>query len=273
MESHAALIVVVVGSLSLAGCRTDPASARQKLGSPNPAERANAAAVLRAAYAKDPASLGDHGESYWAERLRSVPGQTDSEVSKILPGAKMLPGSEGGGGGRTVTFRLDDFWLATMGQSDRGDDLYFSAGPPRRFVLHVDVPPPPAFTGTWATYYVNGTVYRSAEMDQGRRIRVREQYDSGRVRVENVFVDEKLDGHIVTYFADGKPEWDQTYAKGELVGKELWFWPNGKVRHERHWKNGKEDGRTMIYGESGSLSSCIEHRDGVEVGRCDDDTK
>ncbi|CAN5833436.1 hypothetical protein BH11MYX4_BH11MYX4_50690 [soil metagenome] len=48
----------------------DPAKARQKLASTDRAERAAAAEVLKSAYAKEPASLGDHGESYWAERLK-----------------------------------------------------------------------------------------------------------------------------------------------------------------------------------------------------------
>lgn len=261
---------IVVASLSSFGCRMDPASVRRKLASPDPAERAKAAAVLKAAYAEDPLALGDHGATFWAERLQRLPGKTDREVGDILPGARLLPGSEAGGGGRTVTFRLDDFWLATAGQSDRGDDRYFVADPPRRFVVHVDVPPPPGFSGTWTTYYANGAVYASMEIDHGRVTRARELHDNGRVRVENVYVDGARDGHIVTYFADGKPEWDQTFAKGELVGEERWYWESGKLREERHWKNGKRDGRMKIYGESGSLH-CIEYRDGVEVGQsCED---
>lgn len=251
----------------------DPASARQKLGSPDPAERAKAAEVLRFAYAKDPTALGDHGAIYWAERLQRVPGKTDVEVSKILAGAKILPGSEGGGGGRSVTFRLDDFWLATTGQSDRGDGRYFSAEPARRFVVHIDVPPPAGFNGTWTTYYVNGAVYESVELDRGRVKRAREQHDNGQVRVESVYVDGARDGHVVTYFADGKPEWDQTYAKGELVGEERWYWEAGKLRELRHWKNGKQHGRMKIYGQDGALNRCIEHRDGVEVGQSCDDPK
>ncbi len=263
--------LVVVGFVSLAGCRRDPASARQKLASPDPAERAKAAEALRSAYAKDPVALGDHGASHWAERLKRVPGKTDDEVRDILAGATILPGSEGGGGGRSVTFRLDDFWLATMGQSDRGDGRYFSAGPARRFVVHVDVQPPAGFTGTWTTYYVNGAVYASTEIDHGRVMRARQQHDNGQVRVESVYVDGAREGHVVTYFADGKPEWDQNYAKGELVGEERWYWENGKLREARRWKNGKQDGRMKVYGEDGSLRHCIEHRDGVEVGRsCDD---
>lgn len=264
----------LVGLSALAGCRADLASEKQKLAATSAAERAKAAEALRAAYVKDPIALGDHGASYWAERLKRVPGATDHEVGKILEGAKLLPGSEGGGGGRTVTFRLDDFWVATAGQSDRGDGRYFSAGPARRFVVHVDVLPPPDFTGTWTTYFMNGAVFESAEMDHGRVTRRREQHDNGQVRFEDVYVDGRRDGHVVTYFADGKPEWDQTYAKGELVGDERWYWENGKLREARRWKNGKQDGRMKIYGEDGSLSHCIEHRDGVEVGRsCGDPDK
>jgi antitoxin component YwqK of YwqJK toxin-antitoxin module len=161
-----------------------------------------------------------------------------------------------------------------MGQSDRGDELYFHADPPRRVVVHVDVPPPAQFTGTWTTYYVNGAVYESVELDHGNTTRAREMHDNGQVREENVYVDGRREGHVVTYFADGKPEWDQTYAKGELVGEERWYWPNGKLREQRHWKNGKQDGRTKIYGEGGGLNHCIEYRDGVSVGdSCGDDAK
>jgi hypothetical protein len=259
--------LILVAFLSLAGCRMDPAAARQKLASTDRAERAKAAEVLSSAYTKDPAALGDHGEEYWAERLKRVPGKNDAELSKILPGAKLLPGSEGGGGGRTVSFRLDTFWVAAMGQSDRGDALYFRADPPRRVVVHIDVQPPPAFTGTWTTYYVNGAVYESAELDRGHATRARLFHDNGQVREDNVYEDGRRDGHLVTYFADGKPEWDQTYARGELVGEERWYWQNGKLREERHWKNGIQDGRTKIYAEGGSLRHCIEYRDGVAVGQ------
>lgn len=267
---RAAFVLVAVGALALTACKFDPAGARQKLASPDPAVRAKAAEALRSAYATDPALVGDHGASYWAERLKRVPGSSDSEVGRILEGAKVLPGSEGGGGGHSVTFRLDDFWLATTGQSDRGDERFFSAGPPRRFVVHVDVAPPPGFTGTWTTYYVNGAVHTAVEMDHGHTTRTREMHDNGQLRVAAVYVDGLREGHVVTSFADGKPEWDQTYAKGELDGEERWYWDSGKLREARRWKNGKQDGRMKIYGESGALWGCVEHRDGVEVGRsCD----
>lgn len=258
-----ALIALVV----LAGCerRPDAREAKRALESTSALERERGAAALRKIYAKDPQALGDHGEQYWVERLAGLRGASSEETARILAGGRSM-GSEGGGGGSTDHFRLDDFWSAELFRDDRRGTIW-GYEPPRRNVVHVDVAPPPKLTGTWTTYFVNGAVYDARELEGGVPRRDREFHDNGALRREYLYVDGKLDGAFVTRFADGSTEWEESYAKGKKVGVERWFHRNGKLRQEEHWVDGVRDGRSTFYGDSGSVVQCIDYRAGAEVSR------
>lgn len=214
-------------------------------------------------YAKAHASVGDHGEAYWADRIARVRDRSASEAMAILEHPRAM-GSEAGGGGATETYRLDDFWMTTLARSTR-TDMIFDTTPPRRVVTHVDVTPPEKFTGTWTTYFVNGAVYESTDLEGGVRRRDRYFHDSGKLRYEATYVDGELDGTIVSRDENGLPEWERTYAKGKQVGVDKIFYPGGKPMQEAHYRGGMLDGLMRNFSESGSVTYCAAYRAGVQV--------
>jgi hypothetical protein len=246
----------------LFSCKPDLAASRALLGSQNPAEREKGAEILRKAYAKDPVAFGDHGETYWADKLKKVPGTAEG------PGGKSL-GGEGGGGGFTENYQLDDFWAATVWGNQK-DHVYTGYDPPRRLVKSVAVAPPSAFTGEWKTFFVDGAVYEIADYENGRARRRREFHDNGQLRVERTIVDGQLEGTFVWRFADGTTEWEESYAKGKKVGVERRFWPGGKMREEMYWLGDKLEGRSAFFDKDGKRTQCSEYHAGERLGPCPD---
>lgn len=257
----------LVALVFVIGCKhqLDAHEGRKALESADPVQRQAGATALQKIYAKSPESLGDHGEKYWVSRLAGLRGASSAESQRILAGGRSM-GSEGGGGGSTDNFRLDDFWSATLYREHQHDTIT-GYEPPRRNVVHIDVTRPPGFTGTWTTYFVNGAVFDACEFEGGVPRRDREYHDTGQLRREYLYVDGQRDGTVITRFADGTTEWEETFAKGKRVGVEKWFHRNGKLRQEDHWADDKRDGRTTFYNEDGSVMRCIDYRAGVEVGR------
>lgn len=221
--------------------------------------------MLQAMYAKDPSSLGDHGEKHWVDALKRLPGASSSDAQGILAGCR-AKGGEGGGGGSNLHYELDDFWAAQLYHDDR-KDTFFGYEPPRRQVVHVYVQRPPSFTGTWTTYYVNGAVFDSCEYGAGIPRRCLEQHDNGARRHETLYVDGAPEGAVVTLFANGSTEREETYVKGKLVGVQKWFYASGKPRQVDHWANDQREGRATFFDESGSPTTCIDYHADVEVRR------
>jgi len=54
-------------------------------------------------------------------------------------------------------------------------------------------------------------------------------------------------------------------AEGTWNGKAVWYFPNGNVKTEGSYKNGKEDGVFKFYDEAGSSRGQRVYRDGVEI--------
>ena len=244
---------------AITGCSRGPEAARAALASPSSAERQKAAMTLQEMYAKSASSLGDHGETYWTERLQKARGKETAEAVAILGGAK-LSGGEAGGGGESVTARLDAFWVATLGRSTRGDDVVFATDTPRRNVIHVDVEPPRGFTGTWTTYFVHGAVYETVELRGGVLQRRRQFHEGGQLRSESRYVDGELDT-LATRSPKGALEREETWSKGHQVSERS-FYPSGRVEYETTY-NGSATERQRRFLESGELTSCTVFRKGV----------
>ena len=251
----------------LIGCKHQLTSseAKKALASAVPRERDEGAAVLKRMYAKDPLSLGDHGEAYWVERLKKIRGVTIDEAQRILGGIQTR-GGEAGGMGATDHVGLDDFW-ATEIHRELQHNTITGYDPPRRSVVDVHVDPPSGYTGTWTTYFVNGAVHDSFELDRGISVRDREYHDNGQLRSDHLYVDGHREGTVIIHFADGSTEWEESYAKGKKVGVEKWFYRNGKPRQEDHWADDKREGRTTYFSDTGYPTLCIDYRAGVEVDR------
>lgn len=246
--------------LFLASCNRSTEAARAALASPDPVEREKAAKALRTVYERSRSSVGDHGEAHWNERLEKARGHTTTEALAIL-GATKLSGGEAGGGGESITVRLDDFWSATLGRSTRGDDVVFATGKARRDVAHVDVERPASFTGSWSTYYVHGATYDTVDLRGGITERARRFHESGRVRTDIRYVDGKIDGSFATRSPEGALEREETWSMGRQVSERSYY-PSGRVDVETTYGRGAVESQRHFL-ESGSLASCTIFEKGV----------
>lgn len=110
------LLGSIVAVVLLLACGPSGVEARRMLASDEPKTRAEGASALHQMWAKAPRSVGDHGETYWAERIARVRGRSASEAMAILEHPRAM-GSEAGGGGATETYQLDDFWITESRKS------------------------------------------------------------------------------------------------------------------------------------------------------------
>jgi len=81
---HLALtLIALVAMIGAPARKSQPsaAEATEGLSSMDPLARKDAAVALESRYAKDPTSLGDHGEKYWQEQLARLPGAPAAEAS------------------------------------------------------------------------------------------------------------------------------------------------------------------------------------------------
>lgn len=250
----------VIGLVLLASCKPSIERTQAALASQSPAEREKAAEILRAAYAKDPLSFGDHGEAYWTARLKDVPGKAHLDFGKVH-------GGEGGGGGFSDNVELDDFWWTTVWGNQK-DHVYTGYDPPRRMVRSVEAKPPAGFTGTWITYYIDGARHVVDDLVDGRSSRVREYHDNGQLEVDRTYVDGKLDGTFVWKYADGKTHHEESYVKGVQVGVSRWFSREGRLQTESYYRDGKIDGQSLTFDKDGKLQTCSIYEAGEHKGYC-----
>ncbi|WP_438479718.1 SUMF1/EgtB/PvdO family nonheme iron enzyme [Oleiharenicola lentus] len=120
-----------------------------------------------------------------------------------------------------------------------------------------------------------------------------EKYSDGKIRAtwgscvaaNGDFV---LHGPRVSYFPNGRKQYEATYALGHKVGAETWwredgsvtwtrehrpdgtstwtqFWENGRKRAESHWKKFVADGPAQLWSPSGEVKSSRVFKDGTLV--------
>ena len=148
------------------GTRLNVAQIVARLSDSRQAVRDQAAAELRAASAAGPAAIGDRGMEFWKKRLAAIPlGITQAEFAKRM--GAISEGSGSSGGGTSVIFRLDDYWVvnafftdepAPGASSPRMPEKLTGLAPVERSVRHVWVEPGKDFTGRWVTYFADGVM-------------------------------------------------------------------------------------------------------------------
>jgi antitoxin component YwqK of YwqJK toxin-antitoxin module len=244
------------------------------LQSANSETRATAAAELQRIVAKYPSGTiylakKDGGEAVWREKVNRIDaGMTKAEVFKILPLFPEEPGisEHGSGDSHIVSYRLDYHWMVTIYY--RNPDKVIERPTLTKRAMRVHVAPPKDFTGTWATWHVNG--------QKG---------------IETQYKDGRYDGVLTSYHDNGAKGFEQHYANNEIHGADSGWFPNGKVSYTAHYRNGKKegtwthwyanankhsetsylngqyDGRDTNWHENGQIRFVNDYKNGVRHGR------
>lgn len=249
-------------ALVLAGCTkpVDVVEERKRLGSEDPQVRAQAAAVMKTLYARDPKAAGDPGEAYWLERVKRLPAQSEAEQKEIL-NQELVAGVDQ----LHPRYRLDDYWTMVVARDGNGKLIGWTK--PVHDPAVVTAKAPGGYTGTWVMYYVNGAVHETDEYGLGIVKRVHEVYEDGAPRREAKYEDGKLHGQQVTYFRDGKVETDEIYERGLPNGPRKVYFPTGTLKLDASFVMGKTDGWLKNYRPDGSEEWCILYDKGREVER------
>ena len=89
----------------------------------------------------------------------------------------------------------------------------------------------------------------------GNEVKVKEKelYENGKVKMEGEFKDGKRTGVWKAYFENGTLWSEGKFVNGERNGYGLNYYPNGKLRAEGEYKNDKQSGHWKYYNEQGIL--------------------
>ncbi len=92
-------------------------------------------------------------------------------------------------------------------------------------------------------------------------------YDDGAPWVEQSFADGIVDGPFLERHRNGRPAREGTYVRGRKVGRwRVWF-ESGVLEEESEWQDGVAHGRFAAYFPSGALRTEGRHCGGAQCGR------
>jgi hypothetical protein len=169
------------------------------LASANQEERAKAADDLRLVLGRDPSAAPNrHERAFWEARLAKIsPGMSQDAVIKLLypnhawtiPSYKEMRGAWSGQSG-TATYRLDDYWTATI-YFIKPESPEVSLAPVlNEEVRSVWIAPPKDFTGLWTTYFVNGQKAYEGRYEHGKQVGTWRWWDeAGKLTSEKTFAE------------------------------------------------------------------------------------
>ena len=95
----------------------------------------------------------------------------------------------------------------------------------------------------------------------------KEFYPSGKLKTEQNYINEKLDGTGKGYYESGKLEWEENYKNGKLDGIARGYYETGKLQAEVNFKNGKKHGTLTVYSERGKIQYVETYKNGEMIDR------
>ncbi|MEO8703171.1 MAG: hypothetical protein ABI867_24205 [Kofleriaceae bacterium] len=213
-----ALLLVVMTTVA-------DASPRDELASPVQATRDAAAKQIRATFKPSP-------RAQWDKVVASIKkGTTEQAMLAQLAPYKPTPeGGAAGGGGSTMSYRIDDSWIIVCAFTTADMKLFEIKLVPS--VRDLWVEPPKGFTGVWTTYRANGV--RSHEI----------HYQGGTYA-----------GTFTSFHEDGSKSVVQTYGPKGVTGDDTGYYPSGKLAYKGQYLDGKRIGTWTHYDETGKVTS------------------
>lgn len=204
-----------------------PVSPRSDLASSAQEMRDTAAKVLLTTYS--PPARTNWEPLVAAIKIGSSKTNVLETIRRFCPDAQ-AEGGDASGSWCSESYRLDDLWMLECGFLCTSNTLLRIQLSERLRYVWVD--PPPGFTGTWTTYFANGS--RSHEI----------QYKDG-----------KYDGEFTAFRPDGSKCYVQHYAAHGAEGEDTGYFPSGRVMYKGVYKGGKQVGTWTWYSEDGTVTS------------------
>ena len=84
---------------------------------------------------------------------------------------------------------------------------------------------------------------------------------------ETPYVDGKIEGLEIEYFADGRIAAKRPYVNNQRVGIHREWYRSGKSRAYYEYKNGLMDGEAFTWFEDGHLSTYAQYKNGRQIGQ------
>jgi antitoxin component YwqK of YwqJK toxin-antitoxin module len=96
---------------------------------------------------------------------------------------------------------------------------------------------------------------------------VRKYYESGQLKTEAHFKDDKLDGTYKDYYQSGRIMFEAHFKDGETDGIAKMYYEGGGLMAELNYKDGKQDGISKGYYESGGIEDIVTYKNGQKTNQ------
>ena len=64
-------------------------------------------------------------------------------------------------------------------------------------------------------------------------------YESGKIKYQGQYKDDKLHGDYIGYYENGQISYHNQYKNNKRHGDFIWYYENGQIRYQGQYKNGE----------------------------------
>ncbi|TLD97289.1 toxin-antitoxin system YwqK family antitoxin [Helicobacter jaachi] len=111
---------------------------------------------------------------------------------------------------------------------------------------------------TIKTHYCKGTTMKCGTQTKTT--------SAGIVIFKARYVDDKYDGAVKSYYPNGKIREERTYNVGKEEGKRVLYYPNGTIQAQQDYKLNKREGVGKKFYENGALKMQVNYKDDMRDG-------
>jgi antitoxin component YwqK of YwqJK toxin-antitoxin module len=123
------------------------------------------------------------------------------------------------------------------------------------------------FTGKATTWLAPARPQIEATYKDGLLDGLETTWDNqGHLFSEIMFIMGKFNGKVKQYYADGKPEFEKTYANDYMNGPSFHWYANGNKENEGNYVNCRETGVWTFWYENGQKQKEGQYKEGFEEG-------
>lgn len=91
-------------------------------------------------------------------------------------------------------------------------------------------------------------------------------YADGKIEYEITYASGMKNGEEILFSANGLPQYKKTYKDDVLNGEYIIFYPNGKPKQKSIYINGNQDGETYFFAPDGQISRIENYQNGKKQG-------
>lgn len=124
----------------------------------------------------------------------------------------------------------------------------------------------PLKNGLYKQWYESGQIRHEINfLDDKKHGLQRSYFQNGKIELEENYLFGKLSGKKKTWNIDGKLELEVDYVDGKTHGLFVRYWPNGSKHHEIAYVNGLKDGPHKVYSATGTVESITKFSKGIAL--------